>query len=294
MSDDDHCRSSESTLSEPTDGSALHVRVLGAFGLRVGDHSVPLPVDSRRLVAYLAVHPRPQPTAAMAADLWPGVGPAPAARLLDEAVAGVDVPGLLTADDRGRLHLADDVTVDLAEGLLMVRGFSSPEMARTVREIGCPATDLLEADILPSWTAPWIVVERERFRQLRLSALENLSTTLSAADRHDDSVAVARRAVRTAPSRERSRRALVEALLAGGRVADALAEYEEFQRLLRNSVGATPDSELDRLLAPYDSAWPLGPGVHRPVQRWGVGMPGAHRPAQRGRRLAAGSPASGR
>ncbi|MBC3191976.1 hypothetical protein H7X46_12965 [Pseudonocardia sp. C8] len=291
---DDHCRSSESTLSKATDGPVPHVRVLGDFGLRVEEHSVPLPVDSRRLVAYLAVHPRPQPTAALAADLWPGVGPVPAARLLDEAVAGVDVPGLLAADDRGRLHLGDDVVVDLAEAMLLIRGLSASSTLRTVREIGCPETALLEDDILPSWTAPWIAVERERFRQLRLSALEGLSGTLTAADRHDDAVAVARRAVAAAPSRERSRRALVEALLAGGHVADAIAEYDRFQELLRNSVGATPDSELDRLLAPLDTGWPLGPGVHRPVQRWGVGMPGAARPERRGRRLAAGNPASGR
>lgn len=298
---DDHCRSSASgaTRDGETDRPAptIHVRVLGAFSLRVGDHPVPLPVDSRRLVAYLAVHPRPQPTAALAADLWPGVGPIPAARLLDEAVSGVDVPGLLAADDRGRLHLDDAVTVDVAEGLLLVRGLaagSTDSALRTVREVGCPQTGLLEADILPSWTAPWIAVERERFRQLRLSALEGLSATLTAAERHDDAAAVARRAVAGAPSRGRSRRALVEALLAGGHVADALHEYEEFQRLLRNSVGATPDSELDRLLAPLDAGWPLGPGLHRPARRWGVGMPGASRPAPRGRRLAAGAPASGR
>ncbi|MEQ3549268.1 BTAD domain-containing putative transcriptional regulator [Pseudonocardia nematodicida] len=302
---DVHCRPSDADQRRtdqreshpsgaPADEAAPQIRVLGAFGLRVDGHPVPLPVDSRRLVAYLAVHPRPQPSSSLAADLWPGVGPVPAARLLDEAVAGIDVPGLLSADDRGRLHLADDVTVDLAEALLLVRGVSAPSTLRTVREIGSPETRLLEADILPSWTAPWIAVERERFRQLRLAALEGLSGTLTAADRHDDAVAVARRAVATAPSRERSRRALVEALLAGGQVADALAEYDEFQRLLRNSVGATPDSELDRLLAPLDSGWPLGPGLHRPVQRWGVGMPGTTRPGPRGRRLAAGSPASGR
>lgn len=298
---DDHCRSSStsSTSGESTTHAAPapHVRVLGAFSLRAGDQPVPLPVDSRRLVAYLAVHPRPQPTAALAADLWPGVDAAPAARLLDEAVAGVDLPGLLAADDLGRLHLDDPVTVDLAEAMLLVRGLSagSTDSALvTVREIGCPETRLLEADVLPSWTAPWIAVERERFRQLRLSALEGLSVTLTAADRHDDAVAVARRAVAGAPSRERSRRALVEALLAGGHVADALHEYEEFQRLLRNSVGATPDSELDRLLAPLDAGWPLGPGLHRPAQRWGVGMPGARAGHRPGRRLAAGAPASGR
>ncbi|MFP5021797.1 AfsR/SARP family transcriptional regulator [Pseudonocardia phyllosphaerae] len=269
--------------------------MLGAFGLRAGEKSIPLPVDSRRLVAYLAVHPRPQPTAALAADLWAGVGPQPAARLLDEAVRGVDVPGLLAADDRGRLHLDDGVTTDLSEALLLIRGLSAASALRTAREIGAPDTTLLTADVLPSWTSTWLAVERERFRQLRLSALEGLSATLTAADRHDDAVAVARRAVDGAPSRGRARRALVEALLAGGHVSEAVTEYDEFQSLLRNSVGATPDAELDRLLAPLDAGWPLGPGLHRPAERWGVGMPGfraASRPA--GRRLAAGVPASAR
>lgn len=276
---DDHRRS---VSSVPT------VHLLGAFALHTGGETIPLPVDSRRLVAYLAVHPRPQPTAALAADLWPGVRPQAAARLLDEAVAGVDVPGLLVADDRGRLALGPDVATDLSDAMLLIRALSASRIEQR------PDVELLEHDILPSWTASWIAVERERFRQLRLSALERLSEGLSAAGRHEDAEQIARRAVSAAPSRERSRRALVEALLAGGDVAGAMHEYEEFQQLLRSSIGATPDSELDRLLAPHDSGWPLGPGLHRPVQRWGVGMPGVRASRPGGRRLAAGSPASGR
>ena len=48
-----------------------------------------------------------------------------------------------------------------------------------------PDIALLAADILPGWTAAWIAVERERFRQLRLHALEERSLRLSAAGRHD-------------------------------------------------------------------------------------------------------------
>ena len=263
------------------------VRLLGSFALAVDADTVPLPVDSRRLVAYLGVHPRPQPTAALAADLWPGLAPGPAARLLDEAVAGVDVPGLLAGDDQGRLALGTDVATDLSDAMLLIRALSTGRIDRR------PDLELLAADILPSWTASWIAVERERFRQLRLSALESLSVRLSSADRHEDAIEVARTAVAAAPSRERSRRALVEALLAAGEVSEALAEYEKFQELLRSSIGATTDSELDRLLTPLTAGWPVGPGLYRPVQRWGVGMPGTRsRPA--GRRLAAGTPAPGR
>ncbi|RZT86496.1 DNA-binding SARP family transcriptional activator [Pseudonocardia sediminis] len=278
---DDH-RRSRPDLCVPT------VRLLGSFALHVDTDTIPLPVDSRRLVAYLAVHRRPQPTAALAADLWPGVNPSAAARLLDEAVAAVDVPGLLTGDDQGRLALCDDVAVDLSDAMLLIRALSG------IRVEHRPDLELLESDILPSWTASWIAVERERFRQLRLSAMESLSAGLTAADQHDDAIAVARRVVAAAPSRERSRRVLVEAMLAGGDVSGAMAEYTEFQELLRSSIGATTDSELDRLLAPLDSGWPLGPGLHRPVQRWSVGMPGVRGSRPAGRRLAAGSPASGR
>ena len=66
------------------------ITVLGAFTLTVEGAPVALSVDARRLVAYLAVHPRPQARAALAADLWPAVA---AERLLADAVAAVDVPG---------------------------------------------------------------------------------------------------------------------------------------------------------------------------------------------------------
>ena len=37
------------------------------------------------------------------------------------------------------------------------------------------ATALLSADVLPGWTEAWLAIERERFRQIRLNALEELS-----------------------------------------------------------------------------------------------------------------------
>ena len=42
------------------------VTVLGSFTLSAEGAAVPLGVDSRRLVAYLAVHPRPQERASPA------------------------------------------------------------------------------------------------------------------------------------------------------------------------------------------------------------------------------------
>ncbi|SHJ96400.1 DNA-binding transcriptional activator of the SARP family [Pseudonocardia thermophila] len=243
--------------------------VLGSFELTVGGESVTLGVDARRLVAYLAVHPRPQPRPALAGDLWPGVPADAALKLLDEAVESVDVPGLL-ADiapgeiGEGPLELAPAVEVDLADAMGLIRAL--PEIPTTDK----PDVSPLTVDILPGWTAAWVAVERERYRQLRLHALEERSMRLSAEGRAEEAVELARHAVRAAPSRESARRALVEALLAEGDVTAAVAEYDEYQELLRSSLGPASNG-LDNLLPPTP-AWPVLRARH-PMPRSAVQLP---------------------
>jgi DNA-binding SARP family transcriptional activator len=260
MSDDQ--RRSRPSTSENREGP-IRVTVLGSFTLTAAGSTVPLGVDARRLVAYLAVHPRPQDRAALAADLWPNVS---GERLLTDAVAAVAVPGLLVDGPDGSLALAADVHVDLAEAMQLVRVL--PEI---------PAADdtdttLLTADILPGWTAAWIAVERERFRQLRLYAIEERSQRLTAAGRHDAAVAMAELAARSAPSRESARRVLIQAHLAQGNIAAAVAEYDSYHELLRSSVGGPVPLGLEGLLPPTP-AWPVVSARH-PMPRSAVQLPG--------------------
>ncbi len=135
-----------------------------------------------------------------------------------------------------------------------------------------PEVGLLGADILPGWTAAWIAVERERFRQIRLHALEELSLRLTAAARYEDAIEIAQSAVRTAPSRESARRVLIEAHLAQGNIAAAVAQYDEYQELLRSSVGGPVPTGLEGLLPPTP-AWPVL-RARRPMQRSAVQLPG--------------------
>jgi hypothetical protein len=241
------------------------VTVLGPFTLTSHGSAVPLSVDARRLVAYLAVHPRPQERTALATDLWPGTAAGAAARLLAEAEAAVDVPGLLTADGP-TLSLAAEVEVDLADAMGLVRALPEIPVDDT------PDISLLAADILPGWTASWIAVERERFRQLRLHAIEERSLRLSGVGLHDEAVALAERAVRAAPSRESARRALIEAHLAQGNIAAAIAQYDDYRELLRSSVGGPDPSGLEGLFPPAP-AWPVL-RARRPMPRSAVQLPG--------------------
>jgi tetratricopeptide (TPR) repeat protein len=262
------------------------VTVLGSFTLSADGSGVPLGVDARRVVAYLAVHPRPQERAALAADLWPGVDPAAARTILAEAVAAVDVPGLIEGaeDPQAALSLAPGVAVDLAEAMTLIRALPTVPGEVDVDTTG------LDKDILPGWTATWIAVERERFRQLRLHALEERTQRLAAAGRFDDAVAMARAGVRTAPSRESARRALIEAYLAQGDVAAAVNEYDEYQELLRSSVGPAATG-LESLL-PLGPAWPVL-RARRVMPRSAVQLPGGIRAPRTGRRLVSGGSAPG-
>jgi DNA-binding SARP family transcriptional activator len=278
--------------------SRHRVTVLGSFTATSstatghGD-TVPLGVEARRLVAYLAVHRRPQRTAELAADLWPGV---PGTALLEEATAAA--AGLLADRADGLLALDPAVDVDLDEAMALVRTLADA----AGRPAGVPADlprarALLAADILPGDPAPWLAVERERFRQIRLNAMEELSAALSAAGRHADAVAVADDAVRTAPSRESARRALIEAHLAQGEIAEAVAQYDEYQELLRSSVGAPFGSGLDGAcglegLLPPVPAWPVL-RVRRSMQRVGMAPPVLRAPRGGARRLVAGGSVPG-
>lgn len=243
------------------------VGVLGSFTLaREDGTTVPLGVDARRLVAYLAVHSRPHARPAVAADLWPGVPAGAAMRLLTEAIDAVDVPGLLAEVGGAALTLGPAVEVDLAEAMALVRALPDIAAAEVVD------TSLLTADILPGWTSAWIAIERERFRQLRLHALEERSLRLTAAGRHDDAITMAQFAVRTAPSRESARRVLIEAHLAQGNIAAAVADYDEYQELLRCSVGGPLPSGLESLLPP-SPVLPVLRARH-PTPRSAVVLPG--------------------
>jgi DNA-binding SARP family transcriptional activator len=274
-------------------GPGHRITVLGSFSASADGTPVPLGVDAGRAVAYLALHRRPQRRADLAADLYPGVPGDTALWLLDESLPAARDAGLLRDDPAtGTLALDPDAEVDLDEAMALVRALTGGAgRPGTLPADLDTATALLTADLLPGEAAPWLVVERERFRQIRINAIEELSGTLSAAGRHADAVALAEEAVRTSPSRESARRALIEAHLAQGDIAEAVAQYDEYQELLRSSVGASSGSGLDGLLPPTP-AWPVL-RVRRATQRVGMTPVGLRTGRPAPRRLVSGGSVPG-
>src|SRR5260370_18507980 len=83
----------------------------------------------------------------------------------------------------------------------------------------------LVADVLPDWYEDWVLIEQERFRQLRLHALETLCEQLIAAGRYAVAVDAGMAAVAGEPLPERAQRVLIKAHLCKGKATEAAKQY---------------------------------------------------------------------
>jgi DNA-binding SARP family transcriptional activator len=102
-------------------------------------------------------------------------------------------------------------------------------------------------ELLPDWYDDWVVIERERFRQARLHALEALCYGLARRGRYDKAIELGLTAVADEPLRESAHRAVMRAHLAEGNRVEALRQYQLCRRFLRERLGFEPSAETQRL-----------------------------------------------
>jgi DNA-binding SARP family transcriptional activator len=144
--------------------------------------------------------------------------------------------------DRKQLALAPDAEVDFTIVARELRAVVTESMC-------CSEFDYRRlapaADLLPGWDDEWVVIEREGYRQLRLHALEMLSSQLSELQRFAAAVEAGQFAVHIDPLRESANRALIDAYIAEGNRIDALRHYKWFRRLLDVEMGLEPSSQIE-------------------------------------------------
>jgi DNA-binding SARP family transcriptional activator len=90
-------------------------------------------------------------------------------------------------------------------------------------------------------------VERERFRQLRLHALESLCESLAAAGEYGAAVDAGMACIAAEPLRESAHRALIGVHIAAGNRNEALREYRLYCALMRNELGLRPSARMERV-----------------------------------------------
>ena len=227
------------------DRAPVRVSLLGGFRLTRDGVTHELARDAQRLVALLAFR-RPMVPRAAAALLTPHVEP-------ESALA--HLRATLSRLRSTRLHIlgADDSLLGLAEGVTVDTREAEAFSARLAAGAGDPGWgadhEQLLLELLPGWTDDWVPLERERFRDLSLYALDvEIRRLLDAGDRRTATTA-AQEVLRVDPLRESTLRLLIEVHLAGGDDARARDCYLDFRRTLLEALGIEPSPEARALVA---------------------------------------------
>ncbi|WP_324609622.1 AfsR/SARP family transcriptional regulator [Streptomyces sp. WM6386] len=230
---------------------AMHVvsapprlRLLGQFRLELDTGSVELGRNGQRLLAYLGLRGRVSRTV-LAGTLWPEVTEGHARGSLRTTLWKLPPGEPPLIGCRGdALQVTPALRVDVhaftRTALCVVQG-DGPRVG--------PALGLLTGeDLLPGWDEDWVLLERERLRQLRLHALDALAEALMRQGRPALAMEAAWASVRAEPLRESAHRAVVSAHLAEGNVVEAVRHYDAFCRLLDEELGVEPSPRFARML----------------------------------------------
>lgn len=227
-------------------GGRPRLSLLGGFSLTCGNEGITLPFAARRVVAFLALLRRPLSRAYVAGSLWLDSSEPRSHASLRSCLWRLNRAGHpIVETDTRTLSLSSGVAVDVdemvrrAEVLLDHPGYEeSPELNHRV---------FLD-DLLPDWYDDWVLVERERLRQLRLHALEALARRLLVMGRFSQAIEAAQAAVRAEPLRESAHRCLIDVYLAEGNASEAWREYRLYRSLLARELGLEPSDRIKSLL----------------------------------------------
>jgi len=223
------------------------VGLISEFQLMVGGVDVSVPHSVQRVIAFLAMAGRPVARSRIAGELWLDVPDGRAFGNLRSALWRLQrVPGQIVRRVDDRLTLDGEVEVDLDDMVRLTDALARPGDPLALARL----PELIAArDVLPHWGDEWIIVERERFRELRLHALERAGEALLEAGDHTLAVQAAMAAVEAEPFRDSAQRLLVRVHLGEGNAAAAVRVYRAFRDLLDAELGIQPSESMRRLVA---------------------------------------------
>jgi len=218
------------------------------FALTIAGQSVPVPHSVERVLAYLALRDRPVSRTKVAGVLWLDSSQGRATSNLRTTLWRLHRSAacvVVSAEDR--VALAPQVVVDVRELFLLTHRLIETPDERALTSVH----ELIDAaDLLPDWEDEWVVADRERYRLLRLEALERAAEVLIRRGQLERALETAHAAVASDPLRESARRLLLRIRLAQGNVAGALNEYGHYRALLKDEVGLEPSPSIDALIQP--------------------------------------------
>jgi DNA-binding SARP family transcriptional activator len=204
------------------------------------------PLSVQRLLALLALNERPLQRLYVAGKLWLDTPEERAFANLRSTLWRANRTGhhLVTVVN-SQLSLAGDIRVDVrearSEALRLVEGAS--DLPR-----GSLESVVLGGELLPDWYEDWVLIERERYRQLALHALESLAQRLVECGRYGEAADAALAAIQSEPMRESAHRTLIRVYLAEANESEALRHYKLYRRILADTLNLAPSAKIAALV----------------------------------------------
>lgn len=269
-------RSARGVAMTPTASSSIPHRLstarldlLGGFNIEINGTAVMLPIHAQRVLAYLAIADRGRPACTrslLAERLWSDVTSDRSQASLRTALWRIRrADRRLVRAWHDTLKLADEIDVDLHRALDQASRLLSddPDLLP-----GDASAFNLSADLLPGWEEDWLLLERERVRQLCVHAVEALAHRLRRRGRFAEAIDAAIRAIAAEPLRESAHVALVRIHLDEGNLAEAHRQYERYATLLWSELRLPPSSAFAaRLGRVANVAVPEDGAQHQPRRR---------------------------
>jgi DNA-binding SARP family transcriptional activator len=204
----------------------VQLRLLGGFELSIDATPIELQPALQRLMAFVALTPRGVGRMFAAFQLWPDKVEKRAMANLRSTIWRLNSLGVELIDvTPTRLALARGVWVD---ALCDPPGSDSDS---AVDAAPAPFQTMLH-DLLPDWYDDWLIVERERFRLLRLATLEASARASILAGDTTTAIQLALSALAIEGARETAHRLVIDAHLAEGNECEARREQARFERCL--------------------------------------------------------------
>lgn len=226
--------------------------LMQGFSLSCERVPIRIPLSAQRVAAFVALRNRPSLRPYVAEMLWLDATQDRAMGNLRSALWRLRQAGVRVVETSGDyLTLGEDVAVDVIE----LTVWSHQLMAGD----GDVATERIDeltvaGDLLPDWYDDWVLIERERLRQLRLHALERACVMLTLAGEFGRAIEAGLAAITEEPLHESGHVALINAHLCEGNRAEAIRQYEAYVRLMRDELGLGPSPAVTALVTPLVGA----------------------------------------
>lgn len=236
-------------------GAAVEIRLLPAFEVFCGGRSLSLPIRAQRLIALLAISGGPVARLTVAERLWPDVIDARACASLRATLWELSrAPWSPVVVDNEALVL--DCTIESEFESACALAMSVIDGSYVPVDAACGQH--LSEDLLPGWSDEWLVVERERYRQMRLHALDKLCLLHAEAGRFALAIIAGLASVSSDPTRESAHRALMRAHLLEGNPSEAIRQYHIYMHVARAELGIGASPQMQGLLLDAINGGPDG------------------------------------